>query len=431
MRLDLPILQADRYPTPSHKDININVNVLQNYSLGKVRTETKDGKLEVIFEIKAALDLGPYSLDSADDDIETVLNQSIVLRKTLTETQKQTSKINLTTNSISEIETVFNQSEVLRKTPTESNRTAKNEDQISKTNSTTNNNSEPPKKLPLTILENIYNTNNKNVCQSANPILFLVLVHTATEHFERRQSFRKTWGNVTLYQTHQMRMVFLLGVPKNGSLNAKIQKESTQHGDIVQGNFIDDYHNLTHKGVMGLRWVTENCRQAKFIVKVDDDVFVNTLLLIENLLGKFWNSSRSIMGTVIHSAWIFRGGKWQVGKDEFANMTQYPFPYSTGMFNIITNDIIEELYKATKRTEFFWIDDVYLFGMLPNKVGNITLTHLNSITKHEKPAVECFAATEKKCDLLAANANNNGVMDKMWRWALWQNTEIAVKYLSY
>ena len=423
--LDLPILQAGLNPAPSHnRDLNINVNVPQNYSLGNVRTEIKDGKLEVIFEVKTVLDLGPYSVDTVVDEIQTVLNQSTVLRKTRTiESNKTVEPKKLT-------ETVQNQKKVLPKTPTERNKIVETKKQTPKINSTTNNISELPKKRPLTIYDNPYTINNKDVCNHKKPILFLVLVHTATDHFEWRQALRNTWANVTLYQTHQMRIVFLLGIPKNESLNAKIQRESTQHGDIVQGNFIDDYHNLTHKGVMGLRWVTENCRQAKFIVKIDDDAFVNTLLLIENFLGTFWNSSRSIMGTVIRSAWISRKGKHEVAKEEFVNMKRFPFPYSPGLCVILTNDIIEELYNAAKGTAFFWIDDVYLFGKLPHIVGNITHVHLESVTNFGQTAIKCFAATEKKCDILAASSNSTEGIDKMWRWSVLQNAKLAVKYLS-
>ena len=77
----------------------------------------------------------------------------------------------------------------------------------------------------------------------------------------------------------------------------EIKEENYLHGDLVQGNFIDSYRNLTHKGVMGLRSVTENCEQAQFIVKIDDDMCVNTFLVIENVLVKHLNASRMIIGS--------------------------------------------------------------------------------------------------------------------------------------
>ena len=45
-------------------------------------------------------------------------------------------------------------------------------------------------------------------------------------------------------------------------------------------NFIDSYGNLTLKTMMGLKWASRYCWRAKFVYKVDDDMFVN----VENLL---------------------------------------------------------------------------------------------------------------------------------------------------
>ena len=289
------------------------------------------------------------------------------------------------------------------------------------------NHSELQLMFPLTIGDSPYVINNRQICKGVKSYSFLVLVHTATGHFMRRNSIRETWANVSLYRKYQMRIVFLLGLPKNESLQAKLEEESYLHGDLVQGNFLDTYHNLTHKGVMGLRWVTENCRQAKFIVKVDDDVFVNTLLLIKNVLLKYWNSSRMIIGPIIYSAKVRHSGKWAVEEGDFQGMTRYPFPYSGGEFVVLTKDIIEQLYKAAKMTPFFWIDDIYLFGLLPNKVGNIRLVRPGGVNKNETEAVECYSSTKKKCPLVAAYAYSDGVMSKLWQWALRQNK----KYINH
>ena len=51
--------------------------------------------------------------------------------------------------------------------------------------------------------------------------------------------------------------------------------ESTDHGDLVQGSFTDSYRNLTYKNVMGLLWVTQFCSHAQYIVKTDDDMFLD------------------------------------------------------------------------------------------------------------------------------------------------------------
>ena len=77
----------------------------------------------------------------------------------------------------------------------------------------------------------------------------------------------------------------------------------------MQGHLIDSYRNLAHKGVMGLWWVTEHCKHAKLIVKIDEDMVVNTSLVIANVLVKLINASRLIIGSVQMCARIRRSGK--------------------------------------------------------------------------------------------------------------------------
>ncbi len=45
----------------------------------------------------------------------------------------------------------------------------------------------------------------------------------------------------------------------------------------------DTYHNLTLKTVMGLKWASIFCPQAKFVLKTDDDIYVNLPLLLDAL----------------------------------------------------------------------------------------------------------------------------------------------------
>ena len=63
-------------------------------------------------------------------------------------------------------------------------------------------------------------------------------------------------------------------------------KENIQHGDIVQGNFFDSYRNLSYKATMGNLWVSEFCEQAEFVVKTDDDMFID-LFEVSDLLELF------------------------------------------------------------------------------------------------------------------------------------------------
>ena len=217
----------------------------------------------------------------------------------------------------------------------------------------------------------------KKICSDVEDLYVLVLVHTAISNFERRKLIRSTWGNLSLFETHKIRVAFLLGKPEKKHQQSAIKLESDQYNDIVQGTFIDTYQNLTHKAVLGLRWITENCGKAKYILKVDDDVIVNTPRLIEILSTKYIHVNRTIFCKVRPKGKINRVGKWNVEKTQFANMTHWPGPYCPGHYVIYTADIIQDLYVAIRTTPFLWLDDVYVTGLLAAKAGNIT--HSNPI----------------------------------------------------
>ena len=82
----------------------------------------------------------------------------------------------------------------------------------------------------------------------------------------------------------------ILGKGSNEDLQKNITKESKKYGDIIQGDFIDVYHNISYKAVMGNLWVSEFCEQAEFVVKTDDDQFVD-LYEVYTLTRGYLNSS--------------------------------------------------------------------------------------------------------------------------------------------
>ncbi len=60
---------------------------------------------------------------------------------------------------------------------------------------------------------------------------------------------RETWGRAPGYRT-----VFLLGEPGERHLQAALEEESGEHGDIAQAAFADAYRNMTYKHIFGYRW---------------------------------------------------------------------------------------------------------------------------------------------------------------------------------
>ena len=53
-----------------------------------------------------------------------------------------------------------------------------------------------------------------------------------------------------------------LGSTTEQSLLESIARENDKHHDILQGDFLDTYRNLSYKNVTGKLWVSQFCQQV-------------------------------------------------------------------------------------------------------------------------------------------------------------------------
>lgn len=60
--------------------------------------------------------------------------------------------------------------------------------------------------------------------------------------------------------------------------------ESIKYGDIIEDRFIDSYNNLTLKSLFMLKLLINHCSNStKYLLKIDDDMYVNLDLIVQNL----------------------------------------------------------------------------------------------------------------------------------------------------
>ncbi|XP_046573975.1 beta-1,3-galactosyltransferase 5-like [Haliotis rubra] len=211
------------------------------------------------------------------------------------------------------------------------------------------------------------------VCRDGSPDI-LIFVHSGCENLAKRQVVRKTWGSVKTVKGLSFRTVFMLGETRIQTLQKALESESLLHGDIVQGNFADAYKNLTYKHIMSLGWILKACPDVKLIVKVDDD----TILNIHNLVDYFHD--RGPRNNLLYCSVYYRQGPLRHNKTKwYVSQSEYPFlkfpNYCEGFGYIMSPDVARTLYKASEDARFFWVDDVYVTGILTLKVG-LTLSNL-------------------------------------------------------
>lgn len=62
---------------------------------------------------------------------------------------------------------------------------------------------------------------------------------------------------------------------------SNLTNESQNYGDILQESFLDSYANLTLKSVMLLKWFTRECDKVPYVLKTDDDMYINLKQLFQ------------------------------------------------------------------------------------------------------------------------------------------------------
>ncbi|XP_021003660.1 beta-1,3-galactosyltransferase 1 isoform X2 [Parasteatoda tepidariorum] len=222
--------------------------------------------------------------------------------------------------------------------------------------------------------------NNKR-CEGSNSIFLVVFIHSAPANFRNRQVIRDTWGREDNLPQDLIRVVFLLGSVTDPFMQRRINQENNLYHDIVQGNFFDSYRNLTYKHVMGLKWVTHYCRQARFIFKADDDIFVDIFQLtnfLKETFGPTGGVANIMMCYVYRTPPVKRSqrSKWRVSFKEYPGR-YYP-SYCAGWGIILSPDVVFKLYLQSSKIPYFWVDDVHVTGTLAELVG---VSHLDFTEK--------------------------------------------------
>uniref|UniRef100_A0A1B0D975 Hexosyltransferase n=1 Tax=Phlebotomus papatasi TaxID=29031 RepID=A0A1B0D975_PHLPP len=246
-------------------------------------------------------------------------------------------------------------------------------------------------------------------------LLGVILVSSYVTHDNLRSAHRRAMPQDKLKSLGLLRFFLLAEIPAHEKLIAQesIEGEHRRFGDIVQGNFIDAYKNLTYKHIMGLKWASIECFRSSFIVKMDDDTVYDITRLRRMLQGFRFSHEYD---DLFLSGYVqsnkkpirMRPSKWFVSHKEFRDAL-YP-TYLSGWLYITNQRTAFELVSATEDTPFFWIDDIYVTGILAKKIS-APLERRNTLFSANHDFLECCirdAENHKfKCPYLAGPNGGN------------------------
>ncbi|XP_007937514.1 beta-1,3-galactosyltransferase 4 [Orycteropus afer afer] len=265
----------------------------------------------------------------------------------------------------------------------------------------------PPLALPRLLIPNV------EACRGPGaPPFLLILVCTAPENLNQRNAIRASWGGLRKAKGLRVQTLFLLGEPTGpqptrGEHRNGLAWEAAAQGDILQAAFQDSYRNLTLKTLSGLNWANKHCPMARYILKTDDDVYVNVPELVSELVrrgGRWEHWERSTepqssgvvgneekkqggralenepvpllyLGRVHWRVYPFRApeGRHQVSEQQWP-VAWGPFPpYASGTGYVLSVSAVQLILRVASRTPPLPLEDVFV-GVSARR-GGLTPTH--------------------------------------------------------
>lgn len=241
-----------------------------------------------------------------------------------------------------------------------------------------------PRKEAHSFSNHRYLINHPDKC-SGKEVLLLLFIKTSPENTERRRAIRSTWGNETYIRQAlgvTVRVLFALGAPQSqqqtqtwrrmsgAGLQEELIREDRKHGDLIQQDFVDTFHNLTLKLIQQFRWAHAHCAHSRFLMTADDDIFVHMPNLVRYLqdmdrkgVTDFW------IGRVHRGAPPIRSkeSKYYV-PFEMYQWSSYP-DYTAGAGYVVSRDVADKIYQALLTLNAtIYIDDVFM-GICANAMG--------------------------------------------------------------
>ena len=202
--------------------------------------------------------------------------------------------------------------------------------------------------------------NNNNINNEKQNTTLIVVIISARHHFLHRRYIRETWGSEHACHNHNnnnnnskpstviCKIFFVLGMPttiddKNGQNNTKIIDESNMYQDIIHVPVLDIYTNLIYKVLLAFDYIDDKYNYT-FVLKVDDDTYINLKLLIKDLLHPLHPIKKTLKGQI----WETVPMRDEMHKNYISEL-YYPLkqliPYPHGAHYLITNDFVKYIVQ--------------------------------------------------------------------------------------
>ncbi|XP_075213810.1 beta-1,3-galactosyltransferase 5-like [Lycorma delicatula] len=216
--------------------------------------------------------------------------------------------------------------------------------------------------LTKCLYESGYDIANVDMCPDLGKKLkLLVAIVSAINNYKERMAVRQTWGHYG--QRNDVVICFFLGSSNEIDIENRVKAEAELYGDIVKSQLMDSYNNLTLKIISLTEWVHKYCTNVRFVLKTDDDMFINVPRLL-SLINYIFDYKRTIVGRLAIKWRPVRNSnsKYFVSVRQFSS---YFFPnFVTGPAYLLSGDTVYDLYKNALERYYLKLEDVFTTGIV-------------------------------------------------------------------
>ncbi|XP_049882801.1 beta-1,3-galactosyltransferase 6 [Pectinophora gossypiella] len=241
---------------------------------------------------------------------------------------------------------------------------------------------------------------------------YVVLILSAPENVQERSTIRGTWINfaanmftengVRLYKWNHtgatralppefIKFYFAIGV-KGFDMERllKLTSENARNNDLLLLDDLEDHYlTLSDKTVQSMKWLSENMKQLKYVIKCDDDSFVRVDLIVRELeafapdmntpkIREFISYKKALLvykglywGYFNGKAKIFLSGKWQ--ESEWFLCDNY-LPYALGGGYVVSRSIVDFVARNADILSKYKSEDVSM-GVWTAPLDGINRVH--------------------------------------------------------
>ena len=160
---------------------------------------------------------------------------------------------------------------------------------------------------------------------------------------------------------------------------------------MVVDNMVDTYFNLTVKVLRMFKWVQQSCGQAEFVVKLDDDVYLNLLKFFQYLkqVPEGLEAQKLIGGQLRENTQPVRSSssaysKWFIPHDLWPSDTLPNFV--AGFCYVVGSEALRDIYRTSLTySPLFHLEDVFLTGIIASHTLHMKLSGIPNIVGEWPP----------------------------------------------